>query len=187
LNTGIESGLTVNEIKEILVHTYAYCGFPRSIRGLQTFIEVLDARAAKGIQDSMGREASPIMNGENKYEKGKKTLASLTKVSPPDKPKGYSAFAPVIDTFLKVHLFCDLFERDVLTHAQREWVTISVIAAIGHAEPMLESHFGICINLGFTPSQLGDFVAKLTHILGEKEIKMIQTSLTQVLKNRSKE
>lgn len=32
---GLESGLTVNEIKEILVHLYAYCGFPRSLRGLQ--------------------------------------------------------------------------------------------------------------------------------------------------------
>ncbi len=41
LNKGLEAGLTVNEIKEILIHTYAYCGFPRSIRGLQTFMEVL--------------------------------------------------------------------------------------------------------------------------------------------------
>ena len=44
LSAGLESGLTVNEIKEILVHTYAYCGFPRSIRGLQTFMEVMNER-----------------------------------------------------------------------------------------------------------------------------------------------
>ncbi|MEY4085681.1 MAG: hypothetical protein RL074_1468, partial [Bacteroidota bacterium] len=28
LADGLNTGLTVNEIKEILVHTYAYCGFP---------------------------------------------------------------------------------------------------------------------------------------------------------------
>ena len=31
---GLDSGMTVNEIKEVLVHAYAYCGFPRSLRAL---------------------------------------------------------------------------------------------------------------------------------------------------------
>ena len=51
LSDGLDYGLTVNEIKEVLVHTYAYCGFPRSIRGLQTFMEVINERKAKGIID----------------------------------------------------------------------------------------------------------------------------------------
>ena len=51
LNTGLEAGLTVNEVKDRLVHTYAYCGFPRSIRGLQTFMEVLNERKANGNID----------------------------------------------------------------------------------------------------------------------------------------
>lgn len=42
LNAALDSGLTINEIREVLVHSYAYCGFPRSLRGLQTFISVLD-------------------------------------------------------------------------------------------------------------------------------------------------
>lgn len=44
LNSGLDAGLTMNEIKEMLVHSYAYCGFPRSIRGLQTFMEVVEER-----------------------------------------------------------------------------------------------------------------------------------------------
>jgi len=48
LNTGLNTGLTVNQIKEVIVHLYAYCGFPRSIRGLQTFMAVLEERKAKG-------------------------------------------------------------------------------------------------------------------------------------------
>lgn len=56
LNNGLNSGLTVNEIKEILVHLYAYCGFPRSIRGLQTFMEVLEDRKNQGIKDIDGKD-----------------------------------------------------------------------------------------------------------------------------------
>lgn len=49
LARGLDNGMTVNEIKEVLVHAYAYCGFPRSLRALQTFMEVLNERKAQGI------------------------------------------------------------------------------------------------------------------------------------------
>jgi 4-carboxymuconolactone decarboxylase len=44
LRDGLDAGLTVNEIKEILVHLYAYTGFPRSLNGIHTFMAVLDER-----------------------------------------------------------------------------------------------------------------------------------------------
>lgn len=184
LNKGLDAGLTINEIKEVLVHLYAYCGFPRSIKGLQTFIEVLNERKAKGINDKTGADATPINQETNKYERGKKVLGELTK-TPQEKPlSGYSAFAPVIDTFLKEHLFADIFERDILTYAERELVTISVISAIGGAEPMLKSHLAICLNVGFTLSQLNEFVTVIKSTVGRKEAKAAQVIINEVLSDR---
>lgn len=186
LNSGLDSGLTINEIKEILVHTYAYCGFPRSIRGLQTFMEVLDERKAKDINDIVGKGVSIVDSENNKYERGKEILGQLTQTKQPDKLSGYSAFAPGIDTFLKEHLFADIFERDVLTYAQRELVTISVISAIGDAEPMLQSHLGISLNVGWTPQQLNEFVAVVSPTINKEKSNAAKFVLDQVLKNRSK-
>jgi len=184
LNNGLDAGLTVNKIREAIIHLYAYCGFPRSIRGLQTFMEVLDEREAKGINDNKGAEASPIIDDASKYERGKKVLGELTK-APQDGPlSGYNAFAPAIDTFLKEHLFADLFERDVLTYAERELVTISVLSSIGGAEPMLRSHLSICLNVGLTPAQLNEFVDVIKSSLGENESGAAQAVLDEVLKNR---
>jgi 4-carboxymuconolactone decarboxylase len=183
LNKGLNAGLTINEIKEVIVHLYAYCGFPRSIRGLQTFMEVLNERKAQGINDTTGKEASTIPNDDNKYQKGKKVLGELTKRPQPDTLSGYSAFAPVIDTFLKEHLFADIFERDVLSYAERELVTISVLCAIGNAEPMLRSHLNICLNVGLTPQQLHEFTNIIQSTLGEKEANDTRTVLIEVLKN----
>ena len=181
LNKGLDAGLTVNKIREVITHLYAYCGFPRSIRGLQTFMEVLDERKAKGINDIKGAEASPIKNTASKYERGKKVLGELLK-TPQDGPlSGYNAFAPAIDTFLKEHLFADLFERDVLTYAERELVTISVLSSIGGAEPMLRSHLTICLNVGLTPAQLKEFVDVIRSGPGEKEAGAAQTVLNEVL------
>lgn len=86
---------------------------------------------------------------------GRDILAEISGV-PADAPKAaYAEFAPVIEQFLKEHLFADLFERDVLTYAERELATVSVIAALGESvEPMLRSHMGICRNLGMTEEQL---------------------------------
>lgn len=182
LNRGLDAGLAVNEIKEILIHSYAYCGFPRSIRGLQTFMEVLEERKAKGLNDKIGNDASKIDETNEKHERGKKILEELTQTPQSDTLKGYSAFAPTIDTFLKEHLFADIFERDVLNYQQRELVTISVIATIGNAEPMLKSHLTICLNVGLKPQQLQQFVGEIKSTIGKKEAKSAQKVLDEVLK-----
>ena len=66
LNKGLDAGLTVNEIKEILIQMYAYAGFPRSLNGINTFMAVVDERQVKGIRDEMGKEARPMPVDFNK-------------------------------------------------------------------------------------------------------------------------
>lgn len=153
---GLDSGMTVNEIKEILVQAYAYAGFPRSLRALQTFMSLLDKRKAAGITDEVGRDATPVpdMDDKEKYSLGKKNLADLSGVTAPSNPTGYAAFAPVIDKFLKEHLFADIFDRDILSWQDRELATVSVITGVGGVEPMAAAHMGICIHQGLTPEQM---------------------------------
>jgi alkylhydroperoxidase/carboxymuconolactone decarboxylase family protein YurZ len=184
LSNGLDTGLTVNEIKEILVHTYAYCGFPRSIRGLQTFMEVMNDRKTKGIVDPVGKEASLVKEDRNKYERGKQILATLTQTPAPEKLVGYAAFAPIIDTFLKEHLFAAIFERDVLTYRQREWVTLSVISAIGDAEPMLKGHLSIALNLGVSPKELEEFIEVIQPTIGKYKSNSAELIINEVLKSK---
>jgi len=184
LSNGLDTGLTVNEIKEILVHTYAYCGFPRSIRGLQTFMDVMNDRKTKGIVDPVGKEASVVKEDRNKYERGKQILATLTQTPAPEKLVGYAAFAPIIDTFLKEHLFAAIFERDVLTYRQREWVTLSVISAIGDAEPMLKGHLSIALNLGVSPKELEEFIEVIQPTIGKNKSNSAELIINEVLKSK---
>lgn len=189
LASGLDAGLTVNEAKEVLVHLYAYCGFPRSIRGLQTLMTVLDERQKKGITDNRGKEASPITSRtrpghEPKYERGKKVLEQLTGQPETGPKRGYSAFSPEIDVFLKEHLFADIFERDVLTYTDRELTTISVLASIGGVEPMLQSHLGICLHIGLTEAQLKQALSLIEANVGLAEAEAGQAALTKALASR---
>ncbi len=77
LNAGLDAGLSINEIKEVVVQLYAYCGFPRSLNGINTFMNVVEVRKAKGIADVEGKDASPITDVANKYETGRKLCKRL--------------------------------------------------------------------------------------------------------------
>ncbi len=153
---GLDGGMTINEIKEVLVHIYAYCGFPRSLRGLQTFMAVLEQRKAQNIEDRYGREASEIKSKKSKYERGRDILSEISGV-PVDAPRaGYAEFAPEIERFLKEHLFADIFERDLLSYSERELTTVAALVGVGGVEPMLRSHIDICKHIGITTEQLQD-------------------------------
>lgn len=116
LNEGLDAGLTVNEIKEILVQLYAYAGFPRSLNGLNTFMGVLEERQKKGIRDEAGREASALPVNKSTIELGTDIQTRL--VGKPVTGAIYT-FAPAVDQFLKGHLFGDIFGRDNLDFQSR--------------------------------------------------------------------
>ena len=186
LARGLDAGLTVNEEKEVLVHLYAYCGFPRSIQGLNTLLRVLDERKAQGKKDVMGKEASPITSTAPKYERGRRVLEQLSG-QPEKEPKtSYAAFSPEIDRFLKEHLFADIFERDVLTYQERELTTIAALVSLGGVEPMLQGHLAIGLHTGLTDAQLQQLMRVAESAVGQKDADAGRTVLKQVLAGRKK-
>ncbi|MGW1455685.1 carboxymuconolactone decarboxylase family protein [Salegentibacter agarivorans] len=152
LNEGLENGLSINKIKEELVHLYAYTGFPRSLMAINTLTEVLEERKEKGIEDEVGEEPTDLKSG-NKYEIGKQVLADLTGVE--DRPKaGYAKTVPIIEVFLKEHLFADIFKRGVLSYKEREIATVAALLSMGGAAPMATGHIKISMRHGVTEPQI---------------------------------
>ena len=180
----LEAGMTINEINEVLIHAYAYCGFPRSLRAIQTFMQVVDERKADGINDPVGRKASAIKDNRSRYERGRDVLAEISG-TPADTPKaGYAVFAPTIERFLKEHLFADLFGRDLLTYRERELATVSILAGVGGVEPMACGHMSICLHLGITPSQLSALLNIVEMNLGKTYAEPLRKVLNQITEKK---
>lgn len=180
LSEGLDAGVTVNEIKEILVQLYAYAGFPRSLNGIGTFMAVMDERGKKGIKDETGREASPMPTGKSSLESGTKNQTKL--VGQPVAGPLYD-FAPAIDQFLKAHLFGDIFQRDVLNWQDRELATVAALAAIEGVAPQLQAHMVIGMHNGLTPGQLRELVNLLHIKCGAKVADNAGGVLDQIMKN----
>ncbi|GFE56707.1 carboxymuconolactone decarboxylase family protein [Geobacter sp. AOG1] len=181
LNEGLDAGLTVNEIKEILVQLYAYTGFPRSLNGIGTFMGVMEERQKKGIKDETGREASPLPVNKSSIELGTDIQTRL--VGKPVTGALYT-FAPAIDQFLKGHLFGDIFGRDNLDFQSREIATVSALASMDGVNPQLQAHLNVSMNVGLTEAQLRQFVSVLGNKVGKDEASRAARLLDEVLKNR---
>lgn len=186
LTAGLDAGLTINEINEELVQLYAYCGFPRSLNGITTLMAVVDERKAKGIKDVTGRDATPVTSTANKYETGKKTLETLTGKEDKGPTTGANGFAPLIDTFLKEHLFADIFSRDVLNYSQRELVTIAALASLDGVESQLQAHMGIGLNVGITKAQLEQVLSLIETNVGKRQADASKQALSNVMNSQKK-
>lgn len=183
LNVGLDAGLTVNEIKEVLVQLYAYAGFPRSLNAIDTFMSVLKARETKGIRDNEGREASPLPTDKSRIELGTKIQTRLS--GGPVAGEIYT-FAPAIDQFLKSHLFADIFGRDNLDFQSREIATIAALSSMKGVNSQLQAHFRIGMNTGLTEAQMNSLVSVLKSKVGKPEADNANEILNKVLSNSAR-
>ena len=183
LKEGLDAGLTVNEIKEVLVQMYAYCGFPRSLNGISTFMSVMEEREKKRIKDEIGREANPLPANKSSIELGTEIQTRL--VGRPVTGVTYT-FVPTIDQFLKGHLFGDIFGRDNLDFQSREIATISALASMEGVNSQLQSHFNVAFNVGLTEAQMRSLISVLDAKVGNKDADNAHEVLGKVLSSRAK-
>ena len=141
-------------------------------------------RADAGLRDEPGRESSPVPAGIDKDENGARVRAKLggrTEIPP---PLGYQVFAPTIDTFLKEHLFCDIFIRDNLTHKQRELATIGALGAMTGTAGQLNFHLGAALNTGTTPEEMRDYLVEIERAAGAGQAEVARGVLENILAKR---
>lgn len=175
LTEALDGGLTVNEAKEALSHLYAYTGFPRSLNGLGALQSVLAERKAKGIEDKKGKNASPFALDYDALAQGTAVQTKLRGGQPFD-----YAFAPATDYYLKAHLFGDIFARDILTHAEREIVTVSALASLQGVESQLKSHINGAKNMGVSDEEIHAIPCVLASKVGDIEAYRAAKAIAEV-------
>ncbi|MCW3465151.1 alpha/beta fold hydrolase [Chitinophaga nivalis] len=177
LNNGLDVGLPVNDIKEILVQLYAYAGFPRSLNAIGTLEKVVNDRQHSGINDAAGNTPAATRFIPSKFAFGKKVQTKLTGTTNIGAPQKY---VPVIDTFLKEHLFADIFGRDNLDYQHREIATISALASMDGTAAQLRSHLQVGRNVGLSEQQLRRVAFLISTKVGWREGSTVTSILPEL-------
>ncbi|KGQ70225.1 carboxymuconolactone decarboxylase [Chelonobacter oris] len=161
VDQALDNGLTVNELKDVMVQLYAYTGFPRSLNGLNALVESVKARQAKGVKTETGREPTALPANADMAQKGTQTQTELV-----GQAVDLSALSPDIDRYLKTHLFGDIFASDLLSWQEREIVTVAALNQLVGVESQLNAHIGISKKNGITDEQIN----AVKNVLNPKEM-----------------
>jgi alkylhydroperoxidase/carboxymuconolactone decarboxylase family protein YurZ/quercetin dioxygenase-like cupin family protein len=156
-NKAFEVGFTQNELKEISCHLYAYMGFPKALNGLSALQRVIADRQAKGLACEEGRLPSALPEGYDALREGTEVQSSLF-------GPYTNTFSPTIDYYLKAHLFGDISANDLLTHKERELVTISALASIEGLEAQLNAHLAGAQKKGMSKDEMQGYVMTLSEL-----------------------
>ncbi len=164
ISDGLDSKLTISQIKEALAQLYAYTGFPRSLNGLTALQNVLKERRARGISDAEGADASALPTDYNALAQGTEVQTRLRG----GQPFNYT-FSPSTDYYLKAHLFGDIFARDNLTFSERELVTVCALSGMKGVEPQLKSHIRGAQCMGLSDDEIHAIPDVLREKVGDIE------------------
>ena len=156
-NKAFEVGFTQNELKEICCHLYAYMGFPKALNGLSALQRVIADRQDKSLACEEGRLPSELPEGYDAVREGIAVQSSLF-------GPYTNTFSPTIDYYLKAHLFGDIFANDLLTHKERELVTISALVSIEGLEAQLNAHLAGAQKMGMSRDEMYGYVVTLSEL-----------------------
>jgi len=159
LEAGLDAGVSISDVREVLLQLYAYAGFPRSLNALGQLMDVVQARAARGLHDDPGHQPStPAPQGEALLKVGtdNQTVLAGAPVAGP-----LFDFAPVANTYLRTHLFGDIFARDNLDWQSRELATLSMLSMIEGADAQVIAHIGMSMNIGIGKGALAELADTL--------------------------
>ncbi|MEN4891326.1 carboxymuconolactone decarboxylase family protein [Erwinia billingiae] len=185
LDNGLNAGLTINEIKEVLLQMYAYTGFPRSLNGITAFMNIVNDREATGKLDPQGTDPSPASADKSRAEVGAEIQTLIAGRVLKAEKGNFIAFLPEINVLLQEHLFADVISRDNLSLQDREIATIAALTALGGVEAQLKSHLADGLNVGLSQQQIGALFTEYGNSVNNSEGQRGEALLAEVLLSRA--
>ncbi len=153
INGALNTGSSINEVKEVILQMSVYSGFPSCINAMNALKEVLNERQKNGITDNIGNTATVEENAD-RLKIGAKELSGLDNLQVERLKKAYNQFSPELVKFTLEYGYGAIFSRNNLSKKHRQIATIAALTALGNAEPQLKFHIHAGMNIGLTKENI---------------------------------
>lgn len=183
LNGALNTGSSVNEIKEVILQMSVYSGFPSSINAMNAMKEVLYEREKNGIKDEIGKTATKT-DPSSRLRSGEQRLSKLDGLQVERLKSTYNDLSPELVKFMLEYAYGDIFSRDNLSEKYRQIATISALVALGTAQPQLKFHINAGLNIGLTEIEIKEIMLLMTVYSGFPSAINGTNALKEVLTER---
>ncbi len=123
INGALNTGSTINELKEIILQMSVYSGFPSCINAMNSLKDVLNEREKQGIKDTIGDFSNTPIS--NRLKTGELELSKLDSTQVEKLQIAYNEFSPELVQFVLEYGYADIFSRDNLDDKYRQIATIA--------------------------------------------------------------
>jgi len=185
LNGALNTGSTINEVKEIILQMSVYSGFPGSINAMNALKEVLEQRQERGIEDETGKSATNEVLA-HRLKAGEQELSLLDSLQVERLKTAYADFSPQLIKFMLEYGYADVFSRNNLDKKYRQIATIAALTALGTAQPQLKFHINAGLNIGITEEEVKEIMLLMSVYAGFPAAINGTNILKEVIAERSK-
>lgn len=165
INGALNTGSSINEVKEVILQMAVYSGFPSCINGMNALKEVLKERQEHGIKDSIGTTATDTTQTD-RLKLGEQELSKLDSLQAERLRNAYNDFSPELVKLMLEFGYADIFSRDNLDVKHRQIATIAALTALGNAQPQLKFHINAGLNIGLTVENIREIMLLMTVYAG---------------------
>ena len=103
---------------------------------------------------------------DERYDRGLERLRELTGDRGDKVMAGIDEVSPDLARYVVEFGYGDIYSRPGLDDRARQLAAISALAAMGGAEPQLEYHLGIALDVGVEPDRIVETVVFLSPFIG---------------------
>ncbi|GHC58935.1 carboxymuconolactone decarboxylase family protein [Ulvibacter litoralis] len=183
INGALNTGSTINELKEVILQMSVYSGFPSCINAMNSLKEVLNEREMQGIKDTIGDFSNTLI--ADRLKTGELELSKLDSTQVEKLKLAYNEFSPELVQFVLEYGYADIFSRDNLDNKYRQIATISALTALGTAESQLKFHINAGFNIGLTETEIKEIMLLMTIYSGFPSAINGMNVLKEVINNRN--
>ena len=106
------------------------------------------------------------MDEDERYDRGWERLRELAGEQGERVIEGVRDVAPDLARYVVEFGYGDVYSRDGLDDRTQQLTAIAALAALGGAEPQLEYHIGIALNVGVEPGEIVETIIHLAPFVG---------------------
>lgn len=165
LHGALNTGSSINEVKEVILQMSVYSGFPSCINGMNALKDVLKERQEHGIKDVIG-ETVKQEPPSDRLQRGEEELSYLDDQQAARLRNAFNDFSPDLVKFTLEYGYADIFSRSNLDKKHRQIATIAALTALGNAQPQLKFHISGALNIGVTVDQIREVMLLMTIYAG---------------------
>lgn len=185
INGALNTGSTINEVKEVILQMAVYSGFPSCINGMNALKEVLKERQEHGIKDELGKTATDTTQTD-RLKLGEQELSKLDSLQVGRLKNAYNDFSPELVKLTLEFGYADIFSRDNLDPKHRQIATIAALTALGNAQPQLKFHINAGLNIGLTVENVKEIMLLMSVYSGFPSAVNGTNILKEVVNERAK-